>query len=526
MDTATTIDVLVTGLIKPALLLLIIVMLWLLVRNKSAALQHFVLSLGFLWMLLLPLLANIAPVIPLNFESTPLIIQWISHEYFASVGSLLEQGLTQVQWLILLALYLFPASSLLFYLLLGVIGLWQQKKSAQKIIDPELLAQAAVLCELVDVQRPVKLLTSPDVKSPYTWGLFRPVIVLPRAVLLWDEDKRVSVLMHELGHIARWDWLISLLVKITCAIFWFLLPIWWVAHQLFLQAEIACDDYIYKLRDKHLSYAKNLLAFATLEGNHPVDESAMYMRGHSDIHQRILAVLDKQRPHQPIATESAQYWVLIGGLLLGIFASVQWIPLRAQMNASVNNVLKIHWEGNQDALLHNTEVRSEIFSWALMQSLKPVLSDAPSPLEIMEQVHVEAVKPDKTELTQLSGIELGSPSALPIPRIQVEGFLPVTLVTPVYPARALSKGIEGWVEVEFTIDTTGHIINPRIINRSPSRVFDRSVLTALKKSHYRPQVIDGQPIVVQGVTELFRFTLLHDDSATGARPADVATRRR
>ena len=154
------------------------------------------------------------------------------------------------------------------------------------------------------------------------------------------------------------------------------------------------------------------------------------------------------------------------------------------------------------------------------------MSDAPSPLEIIEQVHVEAVKPDKSELTQLSGIELGSPSALPIPRIQVEGFLPVTLVTPVYPARALSKGIEGWVEVEFTIDTTGHIINPRIINRSPSRVFDRSVLTALKKSHYRPQVIDGQPIVVQGVTELFRFTLLHDDSATGARPADVATRRR
>lgn len=526
MDTATTIDVLVTGLIKPALLLLIIMMLWLLVRNKSAALQHFVLTLGFLWMLLLPLLVNIAPVIPLSFESTPLIIQWISHEYFASVGSLLEQGLTQVQWLILLALYLFPASSLLFYLLLGVIGLWQQQKSAQKIIDPELIAQAAVLCELVDVQRPVQLLTSPDVKSPYTWGLFRPVIVLPRAVVLWDEDKRVSVLMHELGHIARWDWLISLLVKITCAIFWFLLPIWWVAHQLFLQAEIACDDYIYKLRDKHLSYAKNLLAFATLEGNHPVDESAMYMRGHSDIHQRILAVLDKQRPHQPIATESAQYWVLIGGLLLGIFASVQWIPLRAQMNATVDNLLKIQWQDKQNAFLDNLDARSEIFSWELVQSLKPALSGTPLPLEVIEHLHVVGVNPDKTELADLVNVELNTRQALPVPRIQVEGFLPVKLVTPEYPARALSKGIEGWVEVEFTIDTTGHIINPRIINRSPSQVFDRSVLTALKKSHYSPQLFDGQPIVVQGVTELFRFTLLQDDSTASARPADVATRRR
>lgn len=526
MDTAIAIDILVTGLIKPALLLSIMMMLWLLVRNKSAALQHFVLSVGLLGMLLLPLLASIAPVIPFNFDLSRLITHWFPLDYFSSLSTLLEQGLTQTQWLVVAALYLLPATSLLFYLLLGVIGLWQQQKSAQKITDPELLAQATVLRELADVQRPVQLLTAPDVKSPYTWGLFRPVIVLPRAVLLWDEDKRVSVLMHELGHIARWDWLISLLVKITCAFFWFLLPIWWVAHQLFLQAEIACDDYIYKLRDKHLSYAKNLLAFATLEGNHSVDDSAMYMRGHSDIHQRILAVLDKQRPHHSVATESAQYYVLIGALLLCIFAGVQWIPLRAQMNASVDNVLKIQWEDKQDALRHNTEVRSEIFSWALVQSLKPVLSDAPSPLEIIEQVHVAAVKPDKTELAELSGIELGSPSVLPIPRIQVEGFLPIKLVTPVYPARALSKGVEGWVEVEFTIDTTGHIINPRIIDRSPSRVFDHSVLTALKKSHYRPQVIDGQPIVVQGVTELFRFTLLHDDSATGARPADVATRRR
>lgn len=526
MDTATVIGFLVTGLIKPAVLLLIILLLWLLVRNKSAGLQHFVLSIGFLGMLLLPFLATIAPVIPLNFDSTRLITHGIPLDYFASLNGLLEHGLTQTQWLVVAALYLLPATSLLFYLLLGIAGLWQQQKSAQKIIDPELLAQAAVLCELVDLQRPVQLVTSPGVNSPYTWGIFHPVIVLPRTALLWDEDKRVSVLMHELGHVARWDWFISLLVKITCAVFWFLLPIWWVAHQLFLQAEIACDDYIYKLRDKNLIYAKNLLAFATLQTNQPVDDGAMYMRGHSDIHQRILAVLDKQRPHQPIATESAQYWVLIGGLLLGIFASVQWIPLRAQMNATIDNLLKIQWQDKQNVFLDNLDARSEIFSWELVQSLKPALSGTPLPLEVIEHVHVVGVKPDKTELADLVNVELNTRQALRVPRIQIEGFLPVKLVTPEYPARALSKGIEGWVEVEFTIDTTGHIINPRIINRSPSQVFDRSVLTALKKSHYRPQLFDGQPIVVQGVTELFRFTLLHDDSTASASPADVATRRR
>src|SRR5690606_21589698 len=106
-------------------------------------------------------------------------------------------------------------------------------------------------------------------------------------------------------------------------------------------------------------------------------------------------------------------------------------------------------------------------------------------------------------------------------------------VTPQYPATALSKGIEGWVEVEFTIDTRGAIVEPRIIGHSPSAVFDRSVLAALKKSSYRPQLFDGQPIVVQGVTEVFRFTLVHDNSSLAqtqsqfqAQPPAQAVRRR
>ncbi len=526
MDTSVAIHLLVMGIIKPSLLLLVILLLWIFVRNRSAALQHFVLSLGFVGILLLPLLASLTPIIPLRIESSWGNPPWFFFDLLVQASAWLESELSSSQWLIVAACYLLPATSMLFYLLLGIIGLWRQLARAQKVTDAKLLAQVTALVELVDVNRPIRLFIAKDIDSPRTWGVFNPVILLPRAALLWDEDKQLSVLMHELGHIARWDWLVSLVVKITCAIFWFLLPIWWLAYRLYQQAEIACDDYIYKLRDKHLVYAQNLLAIAAAQTRHPIDDGSLQMRGHSAIHQRIMAVLDKQRPHHSVALESIQYWVLIGGLVLVIFSGLQWMPLQAQMNASAAQRLIIQWQQQHELLPANTEPRSEVFSWALVQSLKPALSPAPESVELIEQLHVVGVKPDKAELAALERIALKNNQALSVPRIQVEGYLPLKLVTPEYPKTALSRGIEGWVQVEFTIDTTGIIINPHIVAHSPSGIFDRSVLNALKKSRYRPQLFDGQPIVVQGVTELFRFTLQHDVPPHAHSFSDVAPRRR
>lgn len=526
MDNLATAELLITGVIKPLVLIAVILLLWLLVRNKSAALQHFVLSLGFVGLLMLPVIAAFAPVIPIKLNVLEFFSEWFPLDFLTLLGAWLERGLTTNQWLLMAAIYLLPATSLLAYLVLGIIGLWLQQKTAQEIVAPELIAQKNALCELIDVRRPVRLLTSPTIKSPHTWGFFRPVILLPRAALLWDEDKRISVLMHELGHIARCDWAVSMIVKIVCAIFWFLLPLWWLAHQLYLQAEIAADDYIYRLRDKYLNYARNLLAFARLTTELKTEDSALYMRGHSEVHQRILAVLDNQRPHQPLATESAQYWVLIGGLLLILFSCVQWAPLREQMTGFTGSSLIIRVPELQHSKVQQNSIRSEMFSWELMQALKPVLVEPPVAIEQLEHLHVEAPRPDKLELQGLTQVEFGRAQDLMIPRIQIEGYLPLKLVTPEYPAQALSKGIEGWVEVEFTIDSNGYIVNPRVIAHSPSAIFDRSVLSALKKSHYRPQLFDGQPIVVHGVTEMFRFTLVQDNSNSPADHPDLASRRR
>jgi bla regulator protein blaR1 len=514
MSSSIFISVIVTGLLKPLMILLVMSVLWILLRKKSAALQHFVLSLGVVSILLLPFCAGALPHIEWARFPSLANIMLVPVSWFEEINIWLQNHINQKNFLMVAGIYLLVTTWLLFYLLLGIIGLALQTRRAQKVISPGLISQLDELRELVDVSRKIDLVSSRSVSSPQTWGLLRPVIMLPHDALLWDQDKQLSVLIHELGHIARWDWLTTLLVKITCACFWFLLPLWWMAQKIYQQAELACDDYIYKLHNKQVAYAQNLLAIASSETSHKHANQGLQMRGQSPIGQRIMAILDQQRPHQSVPMEAAQYWLICGGFLLVLVAGVQLMPLQQQWRSQKIQFLHIEFPQPNTPAPAQSAPRTEQFSWELLQQLKPAVYTQPSHLDLpvgVEALSIEVAKPTAVELKQLAALQdannfLNENTQL-VPDIRIEGFLPIEMVTPEYPSAALLKGVEGWVQVEFTIDTNGNIIRPTIIGHSPSRIFDRAVLTALKKSRYRPQLLNGEPVVVQGVTELFRFTL-------------------
>lgn len=85
-------------------------------------------------------------------------------------------------------------------------------------------------------------------------------------------------------------------------------------------------------------------------------------------------------------------------------------------------------------------------------------------------------------------------------------YLPIVRVAPVYPARALSRGLEGYVDLEFTVTTTGTVENP-IVTYSTSSLFERAAIRAVLKFKYKPRVVDGQPVAVQGVKTRITFKI-------------------
>jgi protein TonB len=86
-------------------------------------------------------------------------------------------------------------------------------------------------------------------------------------------------------------------------------------------------------------------------------------------------------------------------------------------------------------------------------------------------------------------------------------YLPIVKVQPQYPRRALSRGIEGWVIVEFTVTTNGSVRDPVVVEAQPPNVFNRAAMKAALKFKYKPRVIDGEPVEVPGVRNKITFAI-------------------
>ena len=86
-------------------------------------------------------------------------------------------------------------------------------------------------------------------------------------------------------------------------------------------------------------------------------------------------------------------------------------------------------------------------------------------------------------------------------------YLPIVKVAPIYPSRAIERGIEGYVIVEFTVTKSGAVRNPRVVEYHPSTIFNKAALNAALKFKYKPRVVNGDPIEVHGVLNKITFQL-------------------
>jgi len=86
-------------------------------------------------------------------------------------------------------------------------------------------------------------------------------------------------------------------------------------------------------------------------------------------------------------------------------------------------------------------------------------------------------------------------------------YLPLIKIAPIYPYVAIKRGVEGYVDIKFTVNKDGTVSNPKVIDAKPKKYFERAALRAVMKFKYRPRKVDGVAIEVKGVTNRFTFVL-------------------
>lgn len=88
--------------------------------------------------------------------------------------------------------------------------------------------------------------------------------------------------------------------------------------------------------------------------------------------------------------------------------------------------------------------------------------------------------------------------------------IPLVRIAPQYPPRALRRGIEGWVLVQFTITETGAVKDPIVIQADPEGLFEDAALEAIARWRYNPKVEGGVAVARVGVQTRITFAFEED----------------
>lgn len=126
-----------------------------------------------------------------------------------------------------------------------------------------------------------------------------------------------------------------------------------------------------------------------------------------------------------------------------------------------------------------------------------------TPPQDMDNVDPDAPTINVAPPQVAANTEIGGPGGMNI----AEGdYLPIVRVAPVYPARALSRGLEGYVDMSFTVTETGSVEDPLVVY-STSSLFERAAIQAVLKFKYKPRVVDGVPVRVPNVKTRITFQI-------------------
>ena len=119
----------------------------------------------------------------------------------------------------------------------------------------------ADLARRLRIRRSVRLAITEDSVGPAVLGLFRPTVLVPRAVIEGNSaDQLELVLAHELIHVRRHDLWLAMLWLLALALWWFHPLVWWAARRASREAERCCDDAVLaELRCSPARYARCLL---------------------------------------------------------------------------------------------------------------------------------------------------------------------------------------------------------------------------------------------------------------------------
>jgi beta-lactamase regulating signal transducer with metallopeptidase domain len=206
----------------------------------------------------------------------------------------------------------------------GVLRVWWIERRSSEVTDDGWVRLTDTLSRRLKLGRIVTLLRAEPAAVPMTWGVFRPVVVLPGESAEWDEERRTVVLAHELAHVRRWDALTQWVAHVAVVVHWYNPLVWMAARRLRDERERACDDAVLAIGARPSAYADHLLTLVQSLGRSEGPVAALAMARRSQFEGRLLAILDRAVPRRGVSRTA-----LASAVVLALAAAAPLSALRA-----------------------------------------------------------------------------------------------------------------------------------------------------------------------------------------------------
>jgi len=141
-----------------------------------------------------------------------------------------------------------------------------------------------------------------------------------------------------------------------------------------------------------------------------------------------------------------------------------------------------------------------------LQTITPK-PDRPDDIQAAPEIPDVDVVPDKVDINSnlaLGAVKVGINRDLKGFNSNDGEYLPIFRAPPIYPRRALERGLCGWVELTYTVTSSGGTSNP-VVTASSSSIFERAAKKAALKYKYKPRQVAGKPVDVPNVPIRIKF---------------------
>lgn len=407
--------------------------------------------------------------------------------------------------------------------------------AAAAAVDPRWQRHLCALAARLNLAQVPDLREAAGLASPYLFGWFRPVVVMPLGLLArLPTDQIEALLLHELAHARRLDYIANLAQRAVEIVLFYHPLIYWVARQLRADRERACDELVIAAGADRMAYAR---ALAGLEADRHGQRLnlAMAATGGALLNriERIVGVSESAPAGSSSLSPAAV--LLMAGVLVGVAGwglndrvhelrgwlddGRQWLPAVTLDVPELRAVLHLPPRPLQNPPMPS--VSAPIAAVEARPAQMPTVESEPLQLAGV----LERPAPALIEPAPIFQQAAAAPEQAPAAEPQLAAALPVrpralSARAPSYPRAARLSGQEGSVILAFSIDRSGRAFEIDVVSATAPGVFERAAVDALRRWRFADGAAGSDPARRFEQAFDFRLSASSDVASRGERSSD------